>query len=244
MNWKTWVGSALIGTGLLAVETAWAVNLVVVETKGAGLNAGQVIDSQAPLTLAEGENVTLIADTGRIIHLKGPHQGAPLAGGGETVGSVKEAMASLLNSGAKESGALGATRSADEAFKMARDGKKLPDPWLVDVTQNGNHCYREGERLIFWRPDSTADSNIRVTVGKDTWRARTDWPKGKSNLLLPADVALQDGVGITMEMNGRKTESVLHVVPKTVASDPARVAWMHEKGCKDQFMALLSRIDK
>ncbi|HIJ83569.1 MAG TPA: hypothetical protein HPQ00_05105 [Magnetococcales bacterium] len=226
------------------VNTAWGVNLVVLEAKGAGLKAGQVIDSTLPLALAEGESAALIADTGRIIRLKGPHKDAPLAKDGGNVGNVKEAMASLINAGGAENSSLGATRSADSAFKLAKDGKRLPDPWLVDVTRSGSHCYREGERLALWRPDDATDSKIRVIIGENTWKARTDWPKGKSNLALPADVPIQDGVSITMEVDDKKNESVLHIVPSTVKSDPAKVAWMHEKGCTNQFMALLSTLDK
>lgn len=244
MIWKIRATSAFVTSGFLLINTACASNLVVFEAKGAGLKTGQVIDSGLPLKLAAGESAALIAETGRIIRLKGPYDAVPLAEGGGNVGSVKDAMASLLNSGTKERSVLGATRSADSAFKMAKEGKKLPNPWVIDVTENADHCYREGERLVFWRPDSTADVKIRVVLGQETWKARTDWPKGKSNLLLPADVPVQDGLSMTLEMDGKKTASVLHLVPSALPSDPAKAAWMHEKGCKHQFMALLGTFNQ
>lgn len=244
MTWKTWAGSALITSSFLLINTALASNLVVFDAKGAGLKAGQVVDSALPLKLADGESAALIADTGRIIHLKGPYNAAPLAEGGGNVGSVKDAMASLINAGTKDNNALGATRSADAAFNMAKQGKKLPNPWVIDVTEGANQCYREGEPVVFWRPESKANTTIRVALGKDTWKARTDWPKGKSDLLLPADAPVKDGVNMTLEMDGKKTESVLHLIPGALQSDPAKAAWMHEKGCKHQFMALLGTINK
>lgn len=243
MAWNKFLGSIVIGTGFVLGNTAWSGNLVVFEAKGAGLKAGQVIDSTHPLVLADGESASLIADTGRIIHLKGPHKGPPLAEGNKN-DSVKEAMASLVDSGSKEKGALGATRSADSAFKMAKDGKTIPDPWMIDITQGGNHCYQENKPLVFWRPDSSTDTTIRVVVGDNAWKAHTEWPKGKDNLMLPANVPLQNGINLTTEMDSRKTESVLHVVPNTITSDPVKMAWMHEKGCKTQFMVMLNTVER
>ncbi|MBF0435799.1 MAG: hypothetical protein HQL77_10560 [Magnetococcales bacterium] len=245
MNRKLWLGSALAVSCLFVWRIAGAVNLVVMDAKGGGLKAGAVIDSATPLNLAEGESASLVADTGRIVRLKGPHSGPALASGEAAAGSVKDAMASLLSAGDKDKGALGATRSADSTFKMAKDGKKTPSPpdlWMVDVSQGGVHCYQEGERMVFWRPDPSRDTNIRVTLGNDIWKAHTDWPKGKSSLLLPDNVPVQDGMKLTADVEGKKTEAVLYEVPKTVATDPARVAWLHEKGCQNQFMALLSTI--
>lgn len=240
MRGKIWAVTFLAAANLLTVASGQADNLVVLEAKGGKLQEGQVVDSATTLSLAAKESAAFVSDTGRIIRLKGPFSGPVVPVADKTTGGVKEAMAALTTgSNAKDHSQLGATR----AVKIDKGGdKKLPDPWMIDVNQGGSYCYREGGTLALWRADAKSDTVVGVTLDKKRWKAHTDWPKGEANLLLPPDVPFKDGSHMALEVGKRKIEANLHMIPKTVSAVPAQVAWMHAKGCKRQFAALLDTI--
>ena len=50
--------------GSLAAGSASAAVLVVVEARGVPLKPGSTLDSTKPLTLQQGQHVTLVSDTG------------------------------------------------------------------------------------------------------------------------------------------------------------------------------------
>ncbi|MBF0139249.1 MAG: hypothetical protein HQL74_03100 [Magnetococcales bacterium] len=239
MRGKIWAGTVLAVASLLGAASSQADNLVVLEAKGGKLQVGQVVDSTTTLSLAAKESAAFVSETGRIIRLKGPYSGPVVTAGDTTTGGVKEALAALTTgSKTKDQSQLGATRS----MTTDKGGNKLPDPWMIDVTQGGSYCYREGGSLVLWRADAKSDTVVGVTLDKKRWKAHTDWPKGEANLQLPPDVPFKDGSRMDLEVGKRKIETNLHMIPKAVTAVPAQVAWMHAKGCKRQFAALLDTV--
>ena len=55
------------------VQSASAAVLVVAEARGIALKPGATLDSTKPLTLKQGQHVTLISETGATLKLDGPY---------------------------------------------------------------------------------------------------------------------------------------------------------------------------
>ena len=68
-----------LGVCLLWLSAAaGAANLIVLEARGGGLAAGQSIASDKPISLKEGERVTVIGPDGKSVSLRGPFKGPPM----------------------------------------------------------------------------------------------------------------------------------------------------------------------
>ena len=69
----------ILGTATAAM----AAELVVVEVRGGvGLKQGDTVDDAKPIKLEDGQMVTLVADDGSILTLRGPYDQAPTGGKG------------------------------------------------------------------------------------------------------------------------------------------------------------------
>ena len=117
--------AAMLLTALLALEVR-AAELVVIEATGTALKAGQSIDGSKPLVLKEGEQVSLVAEDGNVLKLRGPYDKAP-----DTAGTggmeVSKALAALVSGQRSEYGVM----------RSKVDMANLPRPWVVDVTHSG-----------------------------------------------------------------------------------------------------------
>jgi len=220
------------------VSPVRAEELVVFESTGAPYRPGQVIDGAKPLTLEADWKVALIAPDGRIVRLKGPLQRVPLPKESKGNQSMEEIVSRLMKVNDTDSGSFGVMRSADSIFNMARKKQWLPDPWLVDVSQSGSYCQQEGQKTIFWRPDYSKDAMVIVRMDNGRWwDAR--WTAGKGKMLSPPSMPLVDGKTYEIQVSGVANDITLHIIPETVSTQAAQAAWMKEKGCKSQLMALL-----
>ena len=103
------------------------------------------LDSTKPLTLQQGQHVTLISDTGATLKLDGPYNRSRRRAAGSGV-DLTQTMAALVTQRQARAGEFGVTRGTTLA--------ELPDPWLIDATHSGNVCLREKDNPVFWRPDS------------------------------------------------------------------------------------------
>src|SRR5215469_15605865 len=112
----------MVGTAPVAV----AAELVVVEARGVSLKQGDVIDDAKPLTLKEGQLVTLVAENGSILTLRGPYDQAPAAGSGGI--DVASALGALTT---------GSARNVAGVVRAAAVDVHLPAPWLVDLSHPG-----------------------------------------------------------------------------------------------------------
>src|SRR5262249_48241921 len=76
-------------------SVAMAAELVVVEVRGGvGLKQGDVVDDARPIKLEDGQMLTLVAEDGTILNLRGPYDQKPGGGsGGIDVASALSALA-------------------------------------------------------------------------------------------------------------------------------------------------------
>ncbi|MBF0455116.1 MAG: hypothetical protein HQL72_09930 [Magnetococcales bacterium] len=224
---------------LLISTTAQAENLIVYSAKGVSYQSGEMIDGSQPLALKPGEEVSLISPTGRMIKLVGPYEGAPLGKGEkQEKKSVKEAIKNLLTASGSASESFGITRSADDLFKLAAKPAPLPNPWVIDVTQNGPYCYLEGESLVFWRPEKNRVASVNLEIPERGWSAKAEWASGKSKLAPPRTIPLHNGVSVQITLDNQKVSGIMNRIPRTVQSAAVQAAWLKERGCLPQFLTL------
>ncbi|MDG5494868.1 hypothetical protein [Niveispirillum sp. BGYR6] len=220
---------ALLLTAATALPAA-AAELVVVESSAPALAPGQVLDSEAALSLPAGSRLVLVSADGATINLQGPFSGKPGNGAGGSSGGVTQSLASLLSARDSDTASLGAVRAASSA-------QPLPRPWLVDASQSGHGCLQPGAAPVLWRA-ATAATDLTLAPADRAWTATTPWPAGAQDLALPADVPFADGATYLFDMDGKSSAVTLHVAPEAVKGDRMLAAWMLAKGCERQAQAL------
>jgi hypothetical protein len=214
------------------VSVAAAAELVVVEARGVSLKQGDVIDDAAPLALKDGQLVTLVAENGSILTLRGPYDQAPAGGSGGV--DVASALTALTTKNAQRNVA-GVVRDAGESVH-------LPSPWLVDVSHPGTACLRQGERPVLWRASDAGSGTLTLMPADRSWRAQTQWPAGSSTMQAPGDFPIKDGRTYIADFGGKPVAVTLNQLPPKVTAARMQAAWMLEKGCVAQAEALLRTI--
>jgi hypothetical protein len=233
---KLMVGLAalLLGGVLLWPALARAATLVVVEAVGINLTPGAQIDGDKPLPLTAGQVVTLISPSGQIVKLQGPRQGppAPDAPAASTV-NVAAALRTLVTQRLSTSNELGVVRGATPE-------PVPPTPWLVDVTHDGERCVPAGRPIVFWRPGGGGQLTMTIAPDDRSWLATAEWQAGAERVMVPESIPLRDRATYFIKLGkGREHAITLVLLPRALANDAMRAAWMIEAGCATQVKSLL-----
>jgi hypothetical protein len=230
MKFSNSLGQILLGVTLLSVSTAaWAEDLIVVEARGVALTPGDRIDSAAPLTLAEGERVTLISTAGVTLRIDGPYDAPPESGQSQGVDLTTKLATLLTQSDTRLE--VGTTRGAVTTV--------LPEPWLFDVSHAGTVCLLEGSDPVLWRPETAAEATFAVMPADRSWNADLVWPAGLDRLEIGSDLPIRTGETYLMVLNGEESALAVSSVPAALDNNNMRAAWMAEMGCEAQAQALL-----
>ena len=225
-------GAALAVAAALVCAQASAAELVVVEARGLTLKPGQTVDDTQRLTLEQGDELTLVDETGSVIKLRGPYAGPPSARGGSGI-EISDALAALGTGEAQN--ASGVVRA-----KVENETVTLPDPWVIDVTHSGRVCVRPGRSAMFWRQQSASQEDLKVMPVDRTWRAESLWPAGASELPAPAMFPMPDLQTYLFTIGGETAIVTLVQVPASLGTDRMRAAWMLQKNCLTQTRALVA----
>lgn len=210
-----------------------AAPLIVVDARGGGLRVGQKIDSGRPITLKEGERVTLIAPDGKMVTLRGKFSGLPMMGASATT-DPKQALAALMANRNARTGRVGAVRGAS-------DFAPLPQPWLIDVSMPGERCLRPGQQPIWWRPKAAASQKFTLLPTDQSWRADFEWAAGQYAIPAPPLAKFEGETMFVIRMGKEEHNITVNLVP-TDLDGSALASWMLETGCIQQADALLRQI--
>ena len=224
------LAKGILALALILPAVAQAANLVVIEARGIALRAGQSVDSTKPLTLKQGQHVTLITPAGATLKLDGPYDKAPDADQGQGV-AVGTMLAALVTQRQARIGEVGTTRGLAP--------NTLPDPWVLDASRTGTVCLQEGAMPIFWRPDATGAADVTVMPADRSWRADARWPAGADRITIATQVPVHGGASYFVTIGGTQSSLTVAAVPAILNNDSMRAAWMAEKGCESQAEALL-----
>jgi hypothetical protein len=207
-----------------------AADFFVVEARGVGMQPGQTVDSAKPLNLKEGQHLTLVSREGRTFKFDGPYDKAPDADPARGV-SLRPMILALRTADGARTGDVGVTRGLPSY--------RLPDPWVLDASQTGKVCLREGSTVVLWRPDPRSEATLSVVPADKSWKVNTKWPAGMDRVTIPAQVPLRGGEVYTVALNGAQSDLTVMTVPAALANDDMRLAWMAEMGCLSQAEALV-----
>ena len=212
-----------------------AAPLIVIDARGGGLKKGQKIDSAQPITLKEGERVTLMNQEGKTVTLRGKFSGLPMMGAGAAT-DPKQALGALVANGNAHTSSLGAVRSFSRPAP-------LPQPWLIDVSTPGQRCLRPGQQPIWWRPEVGASQKFTLLSIDQSWRVDFEWAAGQHDIPGPPLAKFEGQTVFVVRMGEREYGITVNLVP-TDLDGSALASWMIEKGCIQQADALLRQMQQ
>jgi hypothetical protein len=227
-------GASLL-LALAAASVAGAAELVVVDARGGGLRPGQKIADDRPLILKDGERVTLIAADGRTVKLTGPHDKAPVTGGGAEGTSILAAFEALKTQKDPRLSKAGVVRNVGV-------GPDLPDPWVADARRGGNVCLKPGAPIVFWRAEPGETVPLSLTPADRSWRATASWAAGQDRVQMPALFPLRDRAAYVVKAGDSEAALTINIIPEALVSERMQAAFMIEKRCQAQAEALIRAI--
>ena len=224
------MGVTLLLALAMLTPAATAAQLVVVEARGVALKQGDVLDDARSIKLEDGQLLTLVAENGSILTLRGPYDQAPAAGSSGV--DVALALDALV---------AGKSRNVSGVMRVAATDVHLPDPWLVDLSHPGIACLHGGQTTVFWRASDTG-SVLTMTPSDHSWRGQTQWPAGSATMEVPATFPIKDGRIYLADFGGKPVAVTLTRLPSTLSNPRMQAARMLEKGCVAQAEALLKTV--
>jgi hypothetical protein len=219
---------------LAAAGSAGAAELVVVESHGIRLTPGQPVDGAKPLTLLDGQQVTLLSASGQVVHLEGPSDAPPDSQVKGSGSDVKSAVTALLTERKARTSEVGVVRGESDV--------KLPNPWVVDVTHPGTSCVEVGKPVVLWRSGDLSDTQVSIAPADRSWSVSGHWPPNADQLSMPANLPLRDQKSYVVTVGSKPAPVTLRIIPASVTNDAMRAGWMSEVGCDNQATALLAML--
>ena len=224
---------ALAALLLAALPAAAKIDMVVMEARGVKLQQGQVIDGSVNLTLADGQQVSLMMQDGKVVKLRGPFDKPPAPAEAAAGANVQLALQLLVTQ-----------QSSRERAGVIRGGAGLvipPEPWIVDVSSSGLRCLEADSSIILWRPDASDSVPVEVAPNDRSWKADAEWKAGSDRLPLPHNVPFRRRTAYVVRVNGRDTNITLISLPSALTNDAMRASFMMENGCDAQAKALFTK---
>ena len=221
---------------MLLLATAQAKDLVVVAGTVPKLKLGQIVKASTSLDIPEGKSVTLASESGKMVRIKGPHNGpSGMADDGIKEPSLITALSRLLSGPVGKKTAIGAMRSGR--------GLAHSDPWVIDTGNREKiYCIQEGGQTLFWRSNHAKTTMLTLESLKEKNKVVVVWPRSTRTLTWPPKIPLLDGAEYRSHLKGkrRKKKFVLHLVPSGLPTNAHRAVWMARKGCVAQAKRLLA----
>jgi hypothetical protein len=231
---------------LVNIAGATGRELIVIDSNVSRLQPGSMVEATEPLTLAQGERLTLVGDDGAVFRLEGPASGPPAITDTSPVtdDGVLQALSRLFSSDVAP-----ATRAAWGGFRgterpQDRDAHYPGDVWAWNLHRSDSICVPAGLAPSLWRPDATREQNVvllHVSTGKE---ADVDFAAAQHNASWPQSVPLLDG-GEYAARDARnlwERRLTVRIVPVGEISTIRQIAWMSDAGCLRQARLLVARL--
>lgn len=220
--------------GVCWANSVLAAPLVVMEVRGTTYKQGSTIESDKPITLKEGERLTLIGANGSFVTLRGPFSDLPMKTATAAADS-KQNLAALMASRDARTTAVGVVRAG-------ADGAQLPEAWLIDVARSGRRCLKNNEAPVLWREDSAAAETVSVYPGDRSWRVDLDWPAGKDRLQLPPIANVEASASLVVVRKSGEINLSLTNVPNDMPDPLLFASWLFHRGCAQQADAMIKQL--
>jgi len=233
------VSLVLLGASPLVEAGKW----VVIAAEQSSLQKGALLDSKQTVKLAEGAQLTLLAEDGKTLKLIGPYSGTPDPGGSKVgEGSNLEAISRLLRGHRESTSTLGVMRGGSSLGVMRGSGSREPSTAdLVDVDSSGERCLTK-DPIVLWRGNSTHSE--QVTLVADAYGAPLasfTWPAGEARWSLPSR-SFEDGKSYLLQRAGQSIRLRIHKRMEPLANPAALAGWMAKSGCGAQALSVLATL--
>jgi len=204
----------------------------VLESRGVKLKSGDTVEASQKLTLLQGQRLTLLSPSGKTVKLQGPVEQAPADEAQGSTSDLGGAVAALITErqGRREQGAI-----------RNGPGHPLPEPWIIDVTENGQRCVMPEEAIIFWRGPGGGDQKLTISPADRSWQASAEWPAGSEKLLL-RNIPIRDRASYAISLGSETHNITLNIIPRSITNDAMRLTFLYEKMCDWQGDALSDRL--
>ncbi|MDG4552958.1 MAG: hypothetical protein P9E24_01715 [Candidatus Competibacter sp.] len=248
MNTQGMVGVVTASLGLVlslgASPPVEAGQWVVIAAEQSSLRKGALLDSKQPVKLAEGAQLTLLAEDGKTLKLIGPYSGVPDSGGskGEESSNL-EAISRLLRGHRESASTLGVMRGGSSLGVMRGGGlRDASTTNLINVDHSGDHCLT-GETVVLWRGGIAhseqvtllADAHGTPPLASFTWPAsEARWPLSSGSF--------EDGKSYLLQRSGQSIRLRIHKRMEPAANPAALAGWMANNGCKAQALSVLATL--
>lgn len=118
------------------------------------------------------------------------------------------------------------------------------DPFDVILrSPDDHHCVPTGMPVVLWRPSSHTSGSLTLRLKEKVLEAEVFWPAGAARMSWPADLAVAEDQPYRVAFRDEEWTLVLHFIPVDLPNQVHRIAWMAEKGCTKQALALLNKLD-
>lgn len=204
-------------------------NFLVMDSVGLPLKPGQELDLSRAMTLKRGEKLSLIGYNGFILTFVGPTTVTANSVANPFGGKFLDPLRVLVDR-LQKSDALRSARSP---------GRRIDNPWHIDVTRPGSRCILEQAPITVWRDISADKQTLVIGPSGSSWFASMDWPSDSDLVALGSEVRFDNGDRVVAELAGVISELTINVIPRSVTSPAAQAAWMIEKGCDDQAIIIV-----
>jgi len=215
-----------------------AQDFVVFKSKGGQFPPGMAVKSGDIIQLGAGEYVKFITPSGKVVEVKGPHNKALDMASSESEKGIAETLKILVAAQQKHTKDMGVTRDSTAVIRAANKIGWVPEPWVVNISYDGDKCVREGDAVKLWRAEQQ-DLKLKVAMGQD-FEAIKVLKQGETYINAPTNMPIKDGGKYQFEYGDKMTQSTLHVIPKTITSPAVLAAWMKESGCRAQAVSVLT----
>ena len=231
VNLRALFVAAVFGTA----NTAMA-DYVVLDSDTENYTEGQLIPDDGELSLADGERLVLLSDTGDVLEIAGPFGGMPEGTSADEF-DLTEALASLIDNPDLLHARLGATRAGIVRERSGDDR----DLWMLDPFMTGGQCVIEGEDPLFWRSTTSEALSLDLLRPGAEGTGSLDWQVGETSAPWPQNIPLLPEELYVLRRPGWVENTMIHIalIPKRIVGTPATaVAWLAINGCKQQALEL------
>lgn len=213
---------------------ALASDLLIAASTDSRHLVGTIIDADKPLRVEEGKSVTLLAQDGRKLRVRGPSHKVPNIGSASSDASILSVLSRLLS------------RSTDRStMAVFRGSPRDRLRYVIALDGKEPRCLSGSPHIRFAKPAGTMADTLSISHTNGP-TVSVDWPVTESEIDWPSAVAYTDDAQYTVSLAGqRKRLSIeLFTRPLDLPSEAHAVVWMANKGCERDAQRALSKLTR
>jgi hypothetical protein len=200
---------------------------------------GQLLESDAPINIPLGTEITVVFTSGEALTIKGPYQGKlrdPAPSNQAKEAKLIQTLADMI---------IQQKSSTKRPSKISSPD----DLWSIDISARKRHYCVTSNHITLWRPMDETDiaSDLLIKHKSSGQEVKTVWPAHQTTLNWPNSLPVIYGDTYTVEVTSARGNSsfkklVLYQLPSNLPTKSHKVVWMVGRGCIPQANMLLASV--